>query len=103
MHNEEHKKKQKRNFFVLLGVAFCAFCTTNRPFLGFLQRFSLRTLPSLQPTWLGGELVQLIQSDGVCGEDGGYDVASTRAEDIAMRAWDLLNEVVRAKHSQLAR
>ena len=98
MHNEEHKKKQKRNFFVLLGVAFCAFCTTNRRFLGFLQRFSLRALPSLQPT-LGGELVQLIEGNAMCAEDGGDDVASARGEEIAMGAGDFLNEVVGAKHS----
>jgi hypothetical protein len=68
-------------------------------FLEFYQDFSLRPLPSLQRT-LCSEFVELIEPDAVCCKNGGNDFPSARRNEVAVRARNLLNEAVAAKHSQ---
>ena len=46
------------------------------------------------------KLIQLLQCDLVCSEDGRDDFSSTRRQHVTVGVGDLLNETVRAEHSQ---
>jgi len=44
----------------------------------------------------------LIEPDAVRCKNSGKDVTSARRDEVTVRAWNLLNKVVRWKHSQQA-
>ena len=51
---------------------------------------------------LSSEFVELIEPDAVRCKNSGKDVTSARRDEVTVRAWNLLNKVVRWKHSQQA-
>jgi hypothetical protein len=46
------------------------------------------------------QFVQLIEADAVRGKNSRKNFTSARRDGVAMRTWNLLNEVMRPKHSQ---
>ena len=95
---QRHKVKAANRY---LADFLCVSVLLSPRFLDFYEDFSLRPLPSLQRT-LCSEFVELIEPDAVRCKNSGNDVRSAGRDDVTVGAWNLLNEVVRPKHSQQA-
>ena len=69
--------------------------------LAFCEDF-LCELCLLCSAGLCGKFVQLLQGDALSCEDGGEEIASASSEQVAMRSWNLVNQVMGTQDPQQA-